>query len=248
MATKKENDKAEEVKTVPIRARLLRIQRGLKAPKNQRNDFGKYNYRNAEDILEAVKPLCDEHGAVLTLSDEIVVIGERYYVKATATLVAVDAIGDWVSAVAYAREEQDKKGMDGAQVTGASSSYARKYALNGLFCIDDTKDPDATNTHGKDAAPQTATEKAVQAAPAQPKNPVPGRAVDAWKRYVAMPMHKGLSATVLKSGFNAMRAKAVGGAKDVSKYTEDDWAKVDAAMDAMAQAKDDVPKAEGGAA
>lgn len=246
MATK-EKEKAEEVKSPCIRERLLKIQRALKAPKNQRNVFGKYNYRNAEDILEAVKPLCEEHGAVLTLSDEIVVIGDRYYVKATATLVAVDAIGDWVSTVAYAREEQDKKGMDGAQVTGASSSYARKYALNGLFCIDDTKDPDATNTHGKDETPAE-QKAAVQAAPAQPKNPVPGRAVDAWKRYVAIPSHKGLSATTLKSGFNAMRAKAVGEAKDVTRYTEDDWKKVDAALDAMAIAKAEAAKAEGGAA
>lgn len=247
MATK-EKEKAEEVKSPCIRERLLRIQRGLKAPKNQYNEFGKYKYRNAEDILEAVKPLCEEHGAVLTLSDEIVVIGDRYYVKAMATLVAVDLIGDLVSTVAYAREEQDKKGMDGAQVTGASSSYARKYALNGLFCIDDTKDPDATNTHGKDAASQQQPKAAVQAAPAQPKNPVPGKAVDAWKRYVAMPSHKGLSATTLKSGFNAMRAKAVGEAKDVTRYTEDDWKKVDAALDAMAIAKAEAAKAEGGAA
>lgn len=245
--TTKEKGMAEEVKTVPIRARLLRIQRALKAPKNQRNTYGKYNYRNAEDILEAVKPLCDEHGAVLTLSDEIVVIGDRYYVKATATLIAVDSIGDWVSTVAYAREEQNKKGMDGSQVTGASSSYARKYALNGLFCIDDTKDSDATNTHGTDDAPDQQP-KDVQAAPVQPKNPVPGRAVDAWKRYVAIPSHKGLSATTLKSGFNAMRAKAVGEAKDVTRYTEDDWKKVDAALDAMALAKAESEKAEGGAA
>lgn len=242
-------DNAEEVKSVPIRARLLRIQCELKAPKNQRNTYGKYNYRNAEDILEAVKPLCEKHGAVLTITDEIAVIGDRHYVKATATLIAVDAIGDWVSTVAYAREPLERKGMDDAQATGASSSYARKYALNGLFCIDDTKDPDATNTHGDDAPPQTATAKAaIQAAPAQPKNPVPVRAVDAWKRYVAIPSHKGLSATMLKSGFNAMRAKAVGGAKDVSKYTDDDWKKVAAALDDMEKANAETAKAEEGAA
>ena len=118
---------------------LITIQNELKAPKGQYNSFGKYKYRSAEDILEAVKPLLAKTNCTLTLSDEIVQIGERYYVKATAQ-VKNDSGSE--ETVAYAREEETKKGMDGAQVTGTASSYARKYALNGLFCIDDTKDPD----------------------------------------------------------------------------------------------------------
>lgn len=125
--------------------KLLAIQTELKAPKSQYNSFGRYNYRNCEDILEAVKPIAAKYNAVVTLPDEIVVIGERYYVMATAKLTDVET-GDQIKNTAYAREEEEKKGMDGSQVTGASSSYARKYALNGLFAIDDTKDSDATNT------------------------------------------------------------------------------------------------------
>ena len=139
--------------------KLLAVQTMLKAPKNQYNAFGKYNYRNCEDILEAVKPICKEIKAVVYLTDEIVLIGERYYVKATAYFVDVET-GERISAVAYAREEETKKGMDGSQVTGASSSYARKYALNGLFDIDDTKDSDTTNTHGKDETPKQDKPKA----------------------------------------------------------------------------------------
>lgn len=127
-----------------IYEKLLNIQSELKAPKSQRNDFGKYNYRNCEDILEAVKPLCKKYNAVVYLSDELVIIGERYYIEATATLVDVET-SETIEVTAYAREEESKKGMDGSQVTGASSSYARKYALNGLFDIDDTKDSDTTN-------------------------------------------------------------------------------------------------------
>jgi hypothetical protein len=132
--------------------KLTAIQTQLKVPKGQRNNFGNYNYRNAEDILEAVKPLLSEHELLLTLADEIVKIGERYYVKATAELRDSGTVGSW-TVTAYAREEETKKGMDGSQITGASSSYARKYALNGLFLIDDTKDSDSTNTHDKAEAP-----------------------------------------------------------------------------------------------
>jgi hypothetical protein len=123
---------------------LQNIQEKLKAPKNQFNSFGKYNYRNCEDILEGVKPLIRENGCVLIIKDEIQVIGERYYVKATVKLIDVETKEEVISE-ALAREEESKKGMDGSQVTGASSSYARKYALNGLFAIDDTKDSDTTN-------------------------------------------------------------------------------------------------------
>ena len=133
-----------------IYKKLMNIQTKLKAPKSQRNNFGNYNYRSCEDILEAVKPLLDEFKVALTIKDEIVLIGERYYIKATATLIDIDT-GDTTETSAYARESAEKRGMDSSQVTGATSSYARKYALNGLFAIDDNKDADATNTHGKDA-------------------------------------------------------------------------------------------------
>lgn len=134
---------------------LINIIAELKAPKGQYNSFGKYKYRSCEDILEAVKPLCVKNNVLLTITDDIVLIGDRFYVKATATVTNLE--GASVSASALAREEDTKKGMDGSQVTGASSSYARKYALNGLFCIDDTKDADATNTHGKEQAVQQPT-------------------------------------------------------------------------------------------
>ena len=126
---------------------LAVIQNLVKAPKGQFNSFGKYKYRSAEDILEAVKQVVNPMGFSITVSDTIVNLGDRYYIKATATLT--NGNETW-STDGYAREEESKKGMDGSQVTGASSSYARKYALNGLFALDDTKDSDATNTHGKD--------------------------------------------------------------------------------------------------
>ena len=128
-----------------IHAKLSELQYKLVAPKGQYNSFGKYRYRNCEDILEAVKPLLHELGCTLQLADELMLIGERFYVKAIVTLTDAET-GEQVSTTAYAREEEDKKGMDGSQITGASSSYARKYALCGLLCIDDNKDSDTTNT------------------------------------------------------------------------------------------------------
>ena len=128
--------------------RLIEIQKKLKAPKNQYNSFGKYKYRSCEDILEGVKPLLAELNVALVITDEICLIGDRYYVKATANLLDEENKVIFGTS-ALAREEETKKGMDGSQVTGAASSYARKYALNGLFAIDDTKDADTTNTHDK---------------------------------------------------------------------------------------------------
>lgn len=125
--------------------RLLEIQRRLKAPKNQRNNFGKYNYRSAEDILEAVKPLLMEQGLLLMLNDEVVLIGDRYYIKATATIT--DGAEFQVTNTAYARESETKTGMDASQITGTASSYARKYCLNGLLLIDDNKDADTDEYH-----------------------------------------------------------------------------------------------------
>lgn len=129
--------------------KLEAIQKELNAPKNQYNSFGKYHYRSCEDILGAVKPLLN--GCALIVTDEIQMIGDRFYVVATAKLTDGK---ETVEAKGYAREELQKKGMDASQLTGATSSYARKYALNGLFAIDDAKDADATNDHGKRAAQQ----------------------------------------------------------------------------------------------
>lgn len=142
---------------------LINIQSFLKAPKDKRNTFGGYNYRSCESILEAVKPLLKAEACTLTINDDIVQVGERYYIKATATLR--NSSGESVSATALAREEETKKGMDGAQVTGAASSYARKYALNGLFAIDDTKDPDTDEhykrTHQPEQKPKATAKKAI---------------------------------------------------------------------------------------
>ena len=127
---------------------LVKIQSELKAPKNLFNKFGGYYYRSAEDILEALKPLLEKYNCVLTLTDEIIFIGNRYYICAFATLK--NSTGEQIVVKAFAREQESKTKMDASQITGAASSYARKYALNGLFLIDDTKDADATNTHGKE--------------------------------------------------------------------------------------------------
>ena len=143
-----------------IRQKLQGIQSSLKAPKGQTNKFGGYNYRSAEDILNAIKPLLNEWDCTLIINDEIVEIAGRVYVKASASIA--DSNSDQIiTAQAFAREAETKKGMDEAQITGSASSYARKYALNGLFSIDDTKDADATNKHGKDS-PKKTTAKDVQ--------------------------------------------------------------------------------------
>ncbi|EOJ7560259.1 ERF family protein [Escherichia coli] len=135
--------------------KLWLIQQQLKAPKSQHNSYGGYNYRSAEDILEAVKPLLE--GITLTINDEVVLIGDRYYIKATAILSDGE---DEITVTAFAREEKEQKGMSAGQLTGATSSYARKYALNGLFCIDDAKDLD-TDAYAKQTGQQ----------PRQQKNP-----------------------------------------------------------------------------
>ena len=132
---------------------LIYIQQHLIVPKDQFNSFGKYNYRSCESILEALKPLLNANQMTIMLSDDVKEIGGRVYVQATATLTDAET-GESVSVTAFAREEESKKGMDGSQVTGASSSYARKYALCGLLAIDDNKDSDSTNTHGEEEKPQ----------------------------------------------------------------------------------------------
>ena len=127
--------------------KLVKIQAELKAPKNQMNAFGKYKYRSAEDIIEAVKPILFKNNCALLISDEIVQVADRVYVKATAMLIDENNEELPIKVYGWAREEEVKKGMDAAQITGSASSYARKYALNGLFAIDDTKDADSTNEH-----------------------------------------------------------------------------------------------------
>lgn len=134
-----EKDKNEDMNIIE---KLLTIQTELKVPKEQTNTFGNYKYRSCEDILEAIKPFCSRLGVAITISDEVVLVGERYYVRADATLIDAKTMASY-SNTAYAREEEEKKGMDSSQLTGSTSSYARKYALNGLFALDDTKDSDS---------------------------------------------------------------------------------------------------------
>lgn len=141
-----------------FKTRFIELQNELKAPKSQRNNFGNYNYRSAEDILEAVKPLNKKYSVLLNLSDEIVAVGSRIYVKATATLTDIES-DEAISVTAFAREAETKKGMDDSQITGTASSYARKYALNGLYCIDDTKDADTDAYREQQEALATPQEK-----------------------------------------------------------------------------------------
>lgn len=166
---------------------LIEVQSELRAPKNQRNDYAGYRYRSCEDILEAVKPLLIARGLLLSLQDEIVQVGSRYYVRATASVTDGEKTA---SASAYAREAEVKKGNDEAQITGAASSYARKYALNGLFCIDDVKDPDATNKG--DASPRKAQSPAAPPTPPADLDQAVDAAMqaadiasltDVWKKY-----------------------------------------------------------------
>ena len=157
MAEKKENTIAEtpmerwyqQMKATRFEERLMYLQNELYAPKNQFNKFGGYAYRNCEDIYNAVKPLLKKFLMTLYMWDEVVMVGERYYVKSHAVLKDAVNRSMWIENTALAREEETKKGQDGSQITGASSSYARKYALNGLFLIDDVKDSDTTNTETK---------------------------------------------------------------------------------------------------
>lgn len=147
---------------------LIAIQSELKAPKSQFNKFGRYKYRKAEDILEAVKPLLAKQECTLTITDDIVMVGNRIYVKSTATIK--NEKGECETTTGWAREEETKKGMDGSQITGASSSYARKYALNGLFSIDDNADSDTTNDgQHQEAQQQTQTQQPNTQQPASPQ-------------------------------------------------------------------------------
>lgn len=151
-----------------IYEKLNKIQTELKAPKNNYNAFGKYSYRSAEDIIEALKPFLSTLKCVLTIDDEIVGSLDRIYVKATAKLINIEKPEEVIQVSAYAREDEKKAGMAEAQITGATSSYARKYAMNGLFALDDVKDADATNKHDKKTA--TVTEAQIKRLYAIAKN------------------------------------------------------------------------------
>lgn len=139
---------------------LIKIQAQLKAPKKNRNSFGGYNYRSCEDILEAVKPICHELNCWINICDEVIAVGGRVYIKATATIY--NSEGKSVSSTAFAREEENKKGIDAAQITGSASSYARKYALNGLLAIDDTKDPDCEELNPNKKSSHTTQSKSAR--------------------------------------------------------------------------------------
>ena len=138
--------------------KLLNVQSELKAPKSQYNSFGGYKYRSCEDILEALKPILNKNKATIIISDDILFVGGRYYIKATVKFIDIEN-GETIENSALAREEESKKGMDASQITGSVSSYARKYALNGMFAIDDTKDSDSTNTHGVEPEQSKSTGK-----------------------------------------------------------------------------------------
>ncbi len=137
-----------------IKQKLSKIQQQLNVPKNQYNSFGNYEYRSCENIIEAVKPICKQHKTLLTITDSLVYVGDRYYIESTALLQCLEEDTS-IKCVALARESELKKGMDSAQITGSTSSYARKYALNGLFCIDDTKDSDTQNNNETQSVKKT---------------------------------------------------------------------------------------------
>lgn len=191
--------KKETTQELSFQEKLSNIQFELKSPKSQYNSFGKYKYRNQEDILESVKPLLNQNKLCMSISDDIVEVGGRIYVKATVRIYN-DTCEEITTA--FAREEENKKGMDSAQLTGATSSYARKYALNGMFLIDDTKDADATNTHGKEL------EKPTTPASKPPKTTIS----DVNKVILALRMNREATITQLKTSYviTTSQAKELG--------------------------------------
>ena len=183
-----------------VYVKLMNIQSELNAPKNLTNKFGGYQYRSAEGILEALKPLLEQQKAALIINDDVVFVEGRYYIKATAKFIDVET-GEFVETSALAREEESKKGCDASQLTGATSSYSRKYALNGLFAIDDNKDADATNTHGKDVNASTKAQT-------QSKQNTPSRS-----KVLSEDQIKALYEVSEKAGYNAARLVALVKAK-----------------------------------
>lgn len=184
-----------------IYEKLLYIQNELKCSKNQFNKFGNYKYRNAEDILEAVKPICLKYKAVINVRDTIIQVGDRYYVEATAYITDVEKPADYIENRACAREEESKKGMDSSQVTGATSSYARKYALNGLLCIDDTKDTDSEEYQ------KTSTKKELLIQDIQKNNILEKFTPDEIKKYLEEVNKSKLSELTIVEASNLLKRK-----------------------------------------
>lgn len=185
---------------------LIEIQSTLVAPKDKKNTFGNYSYRSAEQILESVKPLLKKHNCTLTISDDLIQLGDRFYVKATATLR--NSSGETESATAFAREQEDKKGMDQAQITGSASSYARKYALGGLLAIDDNKDPDTMDNRdegsraGDPQLTKASTNPLNPAAPRSSTKPVISEGCDLWTKALAYCRRNKCSAEALRKWYS----------------------------------------------
>ena len=186
-----------------IYEKLAKIQSELFVPKGQKNDFGKYNYRSCEDILKTVKPLCEKNKCVLMLVNSIINVGDRNYVEACAELRDLET-GETIATTAQAREEAEKKGMDGSQITGSASSYARKYALAGLFCIDNEKDSDATNAHGK-----------------EPKGKEP--AGEDKKYEISAPEMGKMKLELLRTGYTEAAVSKTYGVKDITELTHEQY-------------------------
>ena len=176
----------------------MMIQSRLKAPKNQYNKFGNYRYRSAEDILEGVKPLLQEVGCHLTISDDVVLVGNRIYIKATATIQ--NEKGEVVTTTAFAREEEQKKGMDVSQVTGSTSSYARKYALNGLFCIDDTKDADTMDNRERSSENTDMNELLTMAMCDLGNADTADKVATVWRNFPSLQQNEAFKQAVTKKG------------------------------------------------
>lgn len=194
-----------------IYAALQAVQRELKAPKGQYNSFGKYKYRSCEDIVEAVKPLLNEQGLILTMSDEVVGVADRVYIKATCKVIDV-ANGDVIETSASARESLTKKGMDDSQITGTASSYARKYALNGLFAIDDTKDADTDQYRQQTNTPQTAQNRP-QASAKQNAGNYKGNTANGAQDEMRAKAIKSLNKEIERTGVDSTALKEIAKAK-----------------------------------
>jgi hypothetical protein len=195
----------------PIYAALQAVQRELKAPKGQYNSFGKYKYRSCEDIVEAVKPLLNEQGLILTMSDEVVGVADRVYIKATCKVIDV-ANGDVIETSALARESLTKKGMDDSQITGTASSYARKYALNGLFAIDDTKDAD-TDQYKQQTNGSNSSQNRPQATQKQNAGTYKGSTANGAQDEMRAKAIKRLNAEIERTGVAGSEVKAIALAK-----------------------------------
>lgn len=234
-----------------IYEKLLRIQTELKAPKSQRNSFGGYNYRSCEDILESLKPLLKELQVVVVISDMLEQVGDRFYIVATAKLINCEKPGEQVTNTAYAREEETKKGYDASQITGSTSSYARKYALNGLFAIDDSKDADFTNTGSNVPNDPQKAQKPKETKKSSPKPKEQATATTepqkAQPKQTAQPLNEEAMRNVIKDVINRYTERDFGG-QLLAYYKVDSLAdlKGDALVKALKQSKtyDEVRKKE----